>query len=95
MERFDLETMAAVYPCTYLPMTRAPRSDAIMLAMENTAAYCRLSRPADARASKAVDEENNTMVLLVAELTCEEQLITTSIQEHLLRVHDCLDLHIS
>ena len=44
-----------------------------MLAREKAPAYCRLSLPATARATRAVDEEKSTMVPLVAELTCKRE----------------------
>ena len=44
-----------------------------MLAREKAPAYCRLSRPATASATRAVDEEKSTMVPLVAELTCKRE----------------------
>ena len=42
-----------------------------MLAREKAPAYCRLSLPATASATRAVEEENSTIVPLVAELTCK------------------------
>ena len=50
-------------------MTSAPRREAMELASEKAAAYCRFSLPDVARAARAVEEENKTIKPLVAELT--------------------------